>query len=84
MLSLPIPPSVTSSDGEEGARNKLEQSALRRLLLVGPDKSGTSTIFKQVSVVPIHANRFLIVRNANIFQEKNMHQYVCATVFVII
>ncbi|XP_031379990.1 extra-large guanine nucleotide-binding protein 1-like isoform X2 [Punica granatum] len=51
MLSLPIPPSTTISGGEEGAQNKLEQNALRKLLLVGPDKSGTSTIFKQTKLV---------------------------------
>ncbi|KAI6701253.1 hypothetical protein NL676_015577 [Syzygium grande] len=47
ILYLPIPPDNAKS-GEEATRDSLGQNDLhRKLLLVGFDKSGTSTIFKQ-------------------------------------
>lgn len=55
ILSLPLPlNSANSSGGEvnnkvnEVSLNHFEQKTLRKLLLVGPNGSGTSTIFKQV------------------------------------
>ncbi|KAE9447219.1 hypothetical protein C3L33_20873, partial [Rhododendron williamsianum] len=54
LLSLPTPPKDTNPSGEEVANpangvlpNFLRQKTLHKLLLVGCDKSGTSTIFKQ-------------------------------------
>ncbi|XP_052179663.1 extra-large guanine nucleotide-binding protein 1-like [Diospyros lotus] len=57
-LSLPIPPEGTSSSAEEVqdldngvVLNYLEQKPPYKLLLVGCDKSGTSTIFKQARMM---------------------------------
>lgn len=55
VFSLPIlPDSANPSGGEvndpvnEVGLNRLEQKASHKLLLIGPNRSGTSTIFKQV------------------------------------
>lgn len=58
LFSLPIPSNSIPS-GEEivdkASPNSPEQKMLHKLLLVGHNKSGTSTIFKQViSVVILH------------------------------
>ncbi|KAL3722469.1 hypothetical protein ACJRO7_034788 [Eucalyptus globulus] len=51
ILSLPLPPAKTNSR-EEMTRNSLGQNDCHhRLLLVGFDKSGTSTIFKQAKIL---------------------------------
>lgn len=51
ILSLPIPPDNAKS-GEETTRDGPGQNDLHlKLLLVGFEKSGTSTIFKQVRLV---------------------------------
>ncbi|KAF9684247.1 hypothetical protein SADUNF_Sadunf04G0098100 [Salix dunnii] len=54
VLSLPTPPDSVSPSGE-GANdvmaNNLEQKTLHKLLLVGLEKSGTCTIFKQTRIV---------------------------------
>lgn len=50
-LSLPVPPDSNNHSGEEVngvIPDNLEQKSLHKLLLVGYDKSGTSTIYKQV------------------------------------
>ncbi|XP_058191004.1 extra-large guanine nucleotide-binding protein 1-like [Rhododendron vialii] len=58
LLSLPTPPKDTNPSGEEVANpangvlsNFIQQKTLNKLLLVGCDKSGTSTIFKQAKMV---------------------------------
>lgn len=51
LLSLPTPPSSESPSGEVvnyGNPDSNEQKTLYKLILVGSEKSGTSTIFKQV------------------------------------
>jgi hypothetical protein len=51
VLSLPTPPNSVSPSGEgvnDVMANNLEQKTLYKLLLVGLEKSGTCTIFKQV------------------------------------
>ncbi|XP_056160762.1 extra-large guanine nucleotide-binding protein 1-like [Syzygium oleosum] len=51
ILSLPIPPDNAKS-GEETTKDSRGQSDLHhKLLLVGFDKSGTSTIFKQAEIL---------------------------------
>ncbi|KAI6701250.1 hypothetical protein NL676_015574 [Syzygium grande] len=51
ILNLPIPPDNAKS-GEEATKDSLGQNDLhRKLLLVGFDKSGTSTIFKQAKIL---------------------------------
>lgn len=53
LLSLPTPPDFTSP-GAEGVSDRMassfEQKTLHKLLLVGSEKSGTCTIFKQVRI----------------------------------
>ncbi|KAJ6936838.1 extra-large guanine nucleotide-binding protein 1-like isoform X1 [Populus alba x Populus x berolinensis] len=54
VLSLPTPPNSVSPSGEgvnDVMANKLEQKTLYKLLLVGLEKSGTCTIFKQARIV---------------------------------
>ncbi|CAL5329163.1 unnamed protein product [Camellia sinensis] len=58
LLSLPIPPEHANSSGKEVVNlgngvvlNYLAQKTLNKFLLVGYDKSGTSTIFKQARMV---------------------------------
>ncbi|PPS11455.1 hypothetical protein GOBAR_AA09183 [Gossypium barbadense] len=47
LLSLPVPPNVANPAGEDVSQRTLEQQVLLKLLLVGYQKSGTSTIYKQ-------------------------------------
>ena len=53
VLSLPTPPDFTSLSAEgvnDSMASNLEQKTLHKLLLVGSEKSGTCTIFKQVRI----------------------------------
>ncbi|GFY89651.1 extra-large G-protein 1 [Actinidia rufa] len=50
-LSLPIPPESANPSGDEVVPKYSEQKTLNKLLLVGCNKSGTSTIFKQARMV---------------------------------
>ncbi|XP_022748653.1 extra-large guanine nucleotide-binding protein 1-like isoform X2 [Durio zibethinus] len=47
LLSIPVPPDFVNPSGEDVSQRTLEQRALHKLLLVGYQKSGTSTIYKQ-------------------------------------
>lgn len=54
VLSLPVPPDSKNHSGAEVngvIPDNLDQKSLRKLLLVGYDKSGTSTIYKQVKIL---------------------------------
>lgn len=50
-LSLPFPSGTGSRGAEEVKNNKDNVNMMNKLLLVGSDQSGTSTIFKQVTHV---------------------------------
>ncbi|KAA3465359.1 extra-large guanine nucleotide-binding protein 1-like isoform X2 [Gossypium australe] len=50
LLSLPVPPNVANPAGEDVSQRTLEQQVLK-LLLVGYQKSGTSTIYKQAKIL---------------------------------
>lgn len=60
LLSLPIPPQYASPSKSEAVNGVVaddaDQEILLKLLLVGPDESGTTTIFKQARMV--HNVRF--------------------------
>lgn len=49
ILSLPTPNSVNNPDAEVNY-SCFQQNALRKMLLVGEIKSGTSTIYKHVRI----------------------------------
>ncbi|MBA0642747.1 hypothetical protein Goklo_027090 [Gossypium klotzschianum] len=51
LLSLPVPPNVVNPAGEDVSQRTLEQRVLLKLLLVGYQKSGTSTIYKQAKIL---------------------------------
>ncbi|KAE8690745.1 Extra-large guanine nucleotide-binding protein 1 [Hibiscus syriacus] len=51
LLSLPVPPNATSPAGEDVDQRTLELQVLHKLLLVGYQKSGTSTIYKQAKIL---------------------------------
>ena len=51
VLSLPVPPGSENPSGKDvngEIRDNLAQKSIHKFLLVGYDKSGTSTIYKQV------------------------------------
>ncbi|KAG8503857.1 hypothetical protein CXB51_001928 [Gossypium anomalum] len=51
LLSLPVPPNVANPAGEDVSHRTLEQQLLLKILLVGYQKSGTSTIYKQAKIL---------------------------------
>ncbi|XWS40365.1 hypothetical protein CRYUN_Cryun18bG0134900 [Craigia yunnanensis] len=51
LLSLPVPPDTVNPSGEDVSQRTLEQQVLHKLLLVGYQKSGTSTIYKQAKIL---------------------------------
>ncbi|XVE94109.1 hypothetical protein REPUB_Repub01dG0252900 [Reevesia pubescens] len=51
LLSLPVPPDTVNPAGEDVSQRTLEQQELHKLLLVGYQKSGTSTIYKQARIL---------------------------------
>ena len=48
LLSLPVPPDTMNPAEKDVSHRTLEQQVLPKILLVGYQKSGTSTIYKQV------------------------------------
>ncbi|KAK8567829.1 hypothetical protein V6N13_105774 [Hibiscus sabdariffa] len=51
LLSLPVPPNAVNPSGEDAGQRALEQQVLHKLLLVGYQKSGTSTMYKQAKIL---------------------------------
>ncbi|KAL4615597.1 hypothetical protein ACB092_07G138000 [Castanea dentata] len=54
VLSLPVPPGSENPSGKEvngEIRDNLAQKSIHKFLLVGCDKSGTSTIYKQAKIL---------------------------------
>ncbi|KAG8500215.1 hypothetical protein CXB51_004246 [Gossypium anomalum] len=51
LLSLPVPPNTMNPAGEDVNQPTLEQQLLPKILLVGYQKSGTSTIYKQAKIL---------------------------------
>ncbi|XWS62478.1 hypothetical protein CRYUN_Cryun06bG0014700 [Craigia yunnanensis] len=51
LLSLPVPSDTMNPVGEEVSQRTLEQQVLPKILLVGYQKSGTSTIYKQAKIL---------------------------------
>ncbi|XWS67506.1 hypothetical protein CRYUN_Cryun04dG0012400 [Craigia yunnanensis] len=51
LLSLPVPPYAVNPAGEDVSQRTLEQQVLPKILLVGYQKSGTSTIYKQAKIL---------------------------------
>ncbi|GMI87928.1 extra-large G-protein 1 [Hibiscus trionum] len=51
LLSLPVPPNVVNPAGEGAGKRTLEQQVLHKILLVGYQKSGTSTIYNQAKIL---------------------------------
>ncbi|MBA0751097.1 hypothetical protein Gogos_002462 [Gossypium gossypioides] len=51
LLSFPVPPNTLNPAGEDVNQPTLEQQLLPKILLVGYQKSGTSTIYKQAKIL---------------------------------
>ncbi|KAH6812609.1 hypothetical protein C2S51_000264 [Perilla frutescens var. frutescens] len=82
-LSLPFP-SDTANPGEEetgrdrdnAAAKKVEQNVMKKILLVGCDQSGTSTIFKQAKIlynVPFLEDE---KQSIKIMIQRNIYRYI--------
>ncbi|XVE48624.1 hypothetical protein DITRI_Ditri01bG0016500 [Diplodiscus trichospermus] len=51
LLSFPVPPVPENPAGEDVSQRTVEQQVLPKILLVGYQKSGTSTIYKQAKIL---------------------------------
>ncbi|CAI9769101.1 unnamed protein product [Fraxinus pennsylvanica] len=82
-LSLPFPSSTANPGGEEVDNNtdkinskNLDQKTTNKLLLVGTDQSGTSTIFKQAKIlynVPFSEDER---ENIKVVIQRNLYSYI--------
>ncbi|KAK4437818.1 Extra-large guanine nucleotide-binding protein 1 [Sesamum alatum] len=82
-LSLPFPSDITSTGGEDIDNNtnkvnskNLEQDTKNKLLLVGSDQSGTSTIYKQARIlygIPFSEDE---KQNIKIVIQRNLYRYI--------
>ncbi|KAL8554391.1 hypothetical protein ACS0TY_002541 [Phlomoides rotata] len=76
-LSLPFPSGYTSHGTEEvNSNNKNSVNMMNKLLLVGSDQSGTSTIFKQAKIlykVPFSEDE---KQSIKILIQKNLYRYI--------
>ncbi|KAI3446051.1 hypothetical protein Pfo_002716 [Paulownia fortunei] len=82
-LSLPFPSDTTNPGGEDVDKDRdkansknPEQNMMNKLLLVGCDQSGTSTIFKQAKIlydVPFSEDE---KQNIKIMIQRNLYRYI--------
>ncbi|XP_022748652.1 extra-large guanine nucleotide-binding protein 1-like isoform X1 [Durio zibethinus] len=76
LLSIPVPPDFVNPSGEDVSQRTLEQRALHKLLLVGYQKSGTSTIYKQAKIlynIPFSENER---QNIKSMIQSNLYGYI--------
>ncbi|KAL1554211.1 Extra-large guanine nucleotide-binding protein 2 [Salvia divinorum] len=81
-LSLPLPSSKANPAGDDSIRDRekaakrIERSMMNKLLLVGCDQSGTSTIFKQAKIlynVPFSEDEKQNIKN---MIQRNLYRYI--------
>ncbi|KAG6383113.1 hypothetical protein SASPL_157151 [Salvia splendens] len=81
-LSLPLPSNRANPAGEDSIRDsenvakRIERSMMNKLLLVGCDQSGTSTIFKQAKIlynVPFSEDE---KQNIKDMIQRNLYRYI--------
>ncbi|PIN16773.1 G-protein alpha subunit (small G protein superfamily) [Handroanthus impetiginosus] len=82
-LSLPFPSDATNPDGEDVDKERdkvnlknLEQKMMNKLLLIGCDQSGTSTIYKQARIlykVPFSEDE---KQDLKIMIQRNLYRYI--------
>ncbi|GKV24361.1 hypothetical protein SLEP1_g33981 [Rubroshorea leprosula] len=76
LLSLPVPTDSLNNSGEEVSLSNQELKAPHKLLLVGYEKSGTSTIYKQAKIlydVPFTENE---CENIKLTIQSNLYSYL--------
>ncbi|XVE67426.1 hypothetical protein DITRI_Ditri08aG0160000 [Diplodiscus trichospermus] len=76
LLSLPVPPDTVNPSVEDISQRTLEQQVLRKILLVGYQHSGTSTIYKQAKVlynIPSSENER---QNMKLMIQSNLYGYL--------
>ncbi|XVE67425.1 hypothetical protein DITRI_Ditri08aG0159900 [Diplodiscus trichospermus] len=75
LVSLPVPPDTVNPSVEDISQRTLEQQVLHKILLVGYQKSGTSTIYKQARIlykIPFSENE---IQNIKLMIQSNLYCY---------
>ncbi|XVF00629.1 hypothetical protein REPUB_Repub04eG0017300 [Reevesia pubescens] len=76
LLSLPVPPNIVNPAGEDLSRRTLEQQVFHKLLLVGYQKSGTSTIYKQAKILYNNSFSENERQNIKLMIQSNLYGYL--------
>ncbi|XP_039006933.1 extra-large guanine nucleotide-binding protein 1-like [Hibiscus syriacus] len=76
LLSLPVPPNPANPAGEDVSQRTREQQVLHKLLLVGYQKSGTSTIYKQAKILYNVSFSEDERRNIKLMIQSNLYGYL--------